>query len=374
MGVAVTLISNTLIAAIVIALLSAALPSIAQEADAGKVAIPPKLPVETFAKLPWYEQLQLSPDAKHMAMLGPIEGRRHVIIHPTEGANEDNLVVLPPVNKADIMWFRWANANRLLVAYEFTATYHLGEKTTETRLMAVDRNGENWVNVVGRKDKETGFSQLQTNIIDMLWDDPDHILMVVQDARYGPHVVRRYNVNTGAKYRVQLGRDGVQNWMVDRDGVPRLGWGYMRTSKVMIYRAPGESEFKKATNSQWYDAGYEPLTFTDDPQMVFARGPVRGREGLVVLNLTTGELYNEMFASDAYDIDGVIMDHKGRRVIGVRYTEHQPKVQYFDASYERLQNRIDELLPNTTNRIVQSLPDRNMHLIHQSSDREAGVF
>lgn len=94
------------------------------------------LSVSIFAKLPFFQELKLSPDGTRMAFIAPIKGRKHLLskslVEP-----DAKYHVLPPGDKSDIAWFRWANNERLLVAYSGTVR-RLGTDYEETRLLSTD--------------------------------------------------------------------------------------------------------------------------------------------------------------------------------------------------------------------------------------------
>lgn len=86
-------------------------------AIAQEVRSPADIPVEAFAQLPAVSGMELSPDGTHLAYLTPRDGRQHLRIQSLDGAYA---LMIPPIDDADIAWFRWANAERLVLSYTFS--------------------------------------------------------------------------------------------------------------------------------------------------------------------------------------------------------------------------------------------------------------
>lgn len=349
-------------------------------------AQPERLPVATFAKLPTYSQAQISPEGTHFAFVTSFKGRKHLLIQEANaGQTGAQPVLLPPIEEADISWFRWANNDRLLISYAFTGQRYRSE-TTETRLISVRRDGTDPILLVRPKRMSSSdpharaIAQIQDDVVDFLPEDPDHILLSVDTDLDLRSEVLRINVNTGRKKRVQTGRAGVQHWKTDHSGAIRLGYGILargreKEEQWMLFRDPGKEKWQKAVRMEWYEKGYRPIAFSEEPSIAFVAGSeMTGREALYKVDLVSGEILETVFSHDRVDIDGVIYAPNGRRVVGVRYTDHRPRVRHFDKFHARLQEVFDQLLPDTTNRIVNVARGGQLMLVLASSDREPGAY
>lgn len=323
-----------------------------------------RLPIEVFAKLPNYQQAKLSPDIRHLAYLYVRDGRKHLVVQSAIGSATKPLI-LPPPKSGDFMWFRWANNERLLVAIEFTR-FERGLALTFTRLVGVNADGSNQANAVKADKPYADYrqrGQIETEIVDMLYDDPDHILMALDPDRNGNYSVQKINVNTAGQSFVERAMDGVQDWLVDQEGVPRLGWGYRASKFVMYYKDPTTNSWEQATKTQWYKNGYRAVGFYPDPRYVYATGRVSGRRGLVKLDLITGSVASTLFTHPRVDLESILTDESGRKIIGVRYTDHYQETKYFGTSYQNTQSNIDRAAPGASNYITNARPNRGMYLV-----------
>jgi len=70
------------------------------------------------------------------------------------------------------------------------------------------------------------FRQYNNRVIDWLEDDPDHILMAYSDEQFDPYPdIQKVEVATGRDKTVKRGQMGIEYWMADDNGVPRIGTG-----------------------------------------------------------------------------------------------------------------------------------------------------
>ncbi len=365
----------------IVALVVGALLAVPAFADGAKT--PSELPLEAFAQLPLMQNAKLSPDGSHIAFFYPIKGRNHIVIQPV--FNPDGRKVVPPPGELEFNWLNWANNERVVFSLEFFAE-RFETEVTETRLGSIKRDGTdskfiikpaNPKSTTGSKLSRTGQGvapQLQDNVIAWLPDEPDHILVSLDEDFDGKSEVRKVNVNNSDYSNVRGGIQGVQWWMVDADNVVRLGWGYYR-SEFTVRFLNNEGDWKSATRSDWWDRGWRPIRFTEDPMVVYAFGPGdSGRKVVVKMNITDGSIVENVFDNGDYDIDSVKIDGLSGRPVGVSYTTHQGRTKYFDKEYDRLQRTAEKAFAGMVVKLVSLSADRKQLLVKVSSDTDPGVL
>lgn len=339
---------------------------------------PSDIPIKDFAQLRTTSSLKLSPDGKYMAYFTVYKGRQLIIIKPT--GNADASAVVPAGEGAELTWFEWANNNRLVFAYAITGKRGVS-KTRETRLFAVDKNGENRKNLIGKRKirhaagKFYRLSNVQDDVIDWLNDDPDHILIAVDGDQDGKYEVRKVNVHTSHFKEIINGFRGIQNYRTDQQGVVRLGWGYELSKRYNMYKSPISNKWKSIAKTDWADKGFDLMDFTKDPKIAYAyRNNEHGRNSIYHLNLETNEILEPVFSDDKVDFDKIVNHPATGKPAGVQYTVDKPKIIYFEKKLKSIQKTIDSALKDTVNKIVSIQPDKRQYLIHASSDVEPGVY
>lgn len=341
-------------------------------------------PASAFASLNGYTAAELSPSGEQMAFLYPIDGRHNLIVHTfADSAN----AVIPPIEGLDFNWMEWANDDTLVFSMSLSTVrrgYVMAE-LEETRLLAlnvVTREVTPLIKpaeVVGRTGSRVakeyyGEPQLQDDVIDWLPDDPDHILVAVDedwDARYE---VRKVNVNNG-NYRLQRkSLEGIQNWIVDQAGDIRLGYGY-GNGEFRMYLKNTDGDWLALKKLDWYDNGWSPLVFSENPDVIIVTGTGdHGTREARLLDLRTGEFVDTLFSDPTYDVRGVIGRSRDRDFVGVSYTDHMPSINYFDEEFAKLQATIDRALPDTKNRIQSYSEDMRKLVIRSFNSREPGML
>ena len=358
-----------------------ALSGTAPVALAQTATTPSEIPAAAFAQLPLISGATLSPDGSYVSYLRPVDGRRHLIIQKI--ASDERPAVLPPLSNLEYDWAHWANDERLVVSLSYSARRALTE-TVETRLIGVNRDGTDIKFIIKPGERSKTGSRLskvklpppqhQHNVIDWLPDEPNHILVSLDEDSDGREEVRKVNIVNGDHDIVRDGTRGVQGWVVDQEHTIRLGYGYDFSNWVMRYRSV-DGSWQEANRQDWWDRGYVPQAFTEDPDVAYVIGPnEHGKEALHTLSLSKGELLETVFSHEQFDIDGLIDDPHSGRPVGVSYVTDLPKHHYFDSEFARLQASIDKAFPGTTNELKSLSADRQRLLIEISSDVVPGAY
>jgi len=351
-----------------------AAPSAAQQS-------PAEIPLESFAQLPMIHNAQLSPDGTRLAYIRPVNGRGHLVIQRLDGTTGQP-VVLPPVDNIDYDWIQWANSERLVFSISAMDKRGIVE-THESRLLAIDRDGSNLAAIVKpAQGLRTGSSmprdlapaQIQDDVIHWLPAEPDHILVSVDSDHDAADEIRRIDIRDGDFDVAREGFAGVQNWLTDQAGNPRLGWGYRNQSFVLRLRDE-DGLWRSAEKASWFDAGFFPLAFTESPDVAYMLGPNEDGFAIVAtVDVQKDEFLETVFEADGIDADGLVFDPVSHLPAGVSYVDDRQKVHYFDESLAALQRAIDGALPQTTNVIESMSLDRRKVLIYSFSDVDPGIY
>ncbi|MFQ5534326.1 MAG: alpha/beta fold hydrolase [Sphingomonadales bacterium] len=339
------------------------------------------IPVEAFAQLPQVSAPAFSPDGKYLAMIRSINGRRHVVIQPSNG--QGKTAAIPPVDKLEIDWFAWANNDRLIVSIKFEGVRQ-AVPTVETRLIAVNKDGSGMAYIVKPKVKKRAnsrlsgqeiYAQIQDDIIDFLWNDPNHILLSLDSDRDGEYEVRKIDINTGDYRELGLDYRGIQNWTTDQAGELRFGSGYNRSSTEMLYRNPVTGKWEDFTQSTASQNGMSVISFAANPAHAYMwKINESGVYAIVKYDLINNEELKSIFSDPNYSAGHLMHDPLTRRPIGVYYIDDRPHVVYFDEKRRKRQRVLDKAIPGTYNRVVSSTEDDSLHIVLSTSDTEPGMY
>ena len=256
---------------------------------------------EDFARLPHASYFQLSPDGQSIAFAMIHNGEPALVTKALDPKSEIKPGGLP-LNGAHLQWFRWVNNERLLIAIRMTAE----EKTIRTqlykvhspkhafiRVFSVDRSGLNPV-YFDMDSNKYGFTLSYPRLIDMLDDDPEHVLLALDalEDSFGKYQVHKVNVYTGEKELVEANRGEYSAFMADNTGNLRVAFkfGVGSGTDIAVYtRADEQSPFKLLQKESFMEKELlRPVRFD------YARNDV--------LIFTSGELEDDNYDQDDKDL------------------------------------------------------------------------
>ncbi|WP_417465759.1 alpha/beta hydrolase family protein [Kordiimonas sp.] len=342
------------------------------------------LPAKAYTSLPNMQSVKMSPNAQQIGYITHSEGRKVLILENTDGGER---IMVPPVDAADILTFYWATDDRVLVAYELAGSFagSANQTHTATRLIAVNRDGTSpdWIvrnheytRVGSRVGKEEyPPSQYQHHIVDLLRDDPEHVLLSLDADHDGAYEVRKMNIYDGSYSIYRDDQRGIQFWWADHTGDVRFGAGYVagKSDHVSTLKGP-DDKWISLRNAEWAKT-YEVEGFTEASDIIFVSGPSQyGTNGLYKLDLNSGQVVETIFEHKQVDVGGVLDHPETGKPAGYYYTVDTPTVVYFDATLKKVQGAIDKALPNTRNLIIGKAKGAHTYLIDASSPSDPGVY
>jgi dipeptidyl aminopeptidase/acylaminoacyl peptidase len=338
-----------------------------------------ELPITSFSQLPSYTNPKLSPSGNQIAYISNIQEPEVALLTYLDLLSREKKYLVKSDNEeVKINWFNWANEKTLIVSIWFAGSRY-GIDTTETRLMAIDVDGDsiNQRLLVQPLGSARNYSQFQDNVLSYLPDDPEHILVGLDFDKPNQPSVYKVNVNTTRKKRIERGKLGIRSWLVDRQGNLRVG-------KTLDFET-GESSIRARTGEgkKWekifeYNALEEPaitpLGFGLDPNILYYREYRNDKLALFKLNLTTKEK-TLVYADENYDVDGSLLySRKSGDVIGIRHRKSPNGRIYWDKSFENFQQSINKVLPDTHNYLVDFSADENVYILYTENGYTPGTY
>jgi len=316
--------------------------------------------VSWFAAPPDTADARISPAGRYVASKVFVNGQYMLVIYDLDNLGKVKPVVVSPKDW-QVNWLHWKSDDRLLVSLSIADwRHHTG--TFETRLYGVDPDGSDLKFLVPPRKDSKGSAEGQENVVqiadrvvDFLPDDPEHILMQFNpEGQYdrgssrGPRIYR-VNVRTARRAVVKNSMVDVVDWTTDQQGRPRLAY-VLDEPKMLeqyLYRTPEGKEWELLWTHPLDDnAHFSPVLFDrDDPDVAWVRSNHEGpTTGLYRYRFSTRTFIEKLFLDPEVDIDNVFLDPLERRVVGVRYTLAESRVQWFDpevaALFEDVRQRI----------------------------------
>lgn len=332
-----------------------------------------RIPVEVFARGAGMRAPSLSPNGDRLVYVGSVNNTVVIVVRDLAARSEK------PVLAGDINDFSvkscWFKTDERLICYYGGTLFDLGDPYSASRMLAIDADGKNVKVLI--QNSAAGVSQFQDRVLHPLPQDPDNVLIQIDDDRNVFPSVFKLNVHTGAMRQVVRQREPVLHWAADRDGVVRFGYGFTTLSKKGVYLARDSADadwrvlqrFALFDSAQWRVAGFGVA-----PNTLLVLANHKGRDALFEMDLADKTDQQLVFADGTHDIDGPEYWPTDGRFIGVSYETDKPQIELMDPTALAVQRAIDSALPNRTNRIISASRDGNRILIASSSDVQASRF
>jgi dipeptidyl aminopeptidase/acylaminoacyl peptidase len=352
--------------------LAAALPAAGLKAQATAAAAAPRA-VEDFAALPFMEGPRLSPDGTKLASRIAVRGEQLFAISAVFGQAPPALV---RTGGSDINWWRWVNEDWLVLGIGAVDQYE-GTDFYVRRAIGVSSDGKKIVPLL--------FREAAQGADDLLWiatDGTPRIRLALQrsvylsDEGFWPQVVE-IDVSTGKSKLVVDSHVGVTDWYADGSGAVRMGIGYGNDGRSarLLYREGESAGFRVADRADYRkeETLVVPALFLPEGGAL-ATDNRDGYNALYKLDLTTFATGEKVFGIDGYDIDGIIVDAEGSRVLGVSTTETAPAVHWLDPDLAHAQDAMDKAVGGRRALIVSMDRKRQRFLVHLASGDRPGAY
>ena len=356
--------------------------------------LPGEIGMGYFVKLPGVKDVQISNDGKHLS-----------VVHREKG--EDKLAIVDAISLKTLgvyeVWgagqsvgkVYWVNNERLL--YSVTANLAWDKQRLENGdLFALNVDGTQHKAVFGDRSKKRnlindpkmGMAQFGNHqIIDLLKDDPKHILIAFYPWRISGHVWRlsdkqkpilyQLNVYSGKRRRVGLLPLAKASGITDNNGEVRFATAINEQNQL-------EVSYKNVDSNQWerwLPTGFEgnnprPLSFAQDNNSVYLLANAgTGTQALYLFDLklkTTKKLVHNPLV----DISQLMWDFSGRRVVGVGTELGLPHYQYIDVTNKKavLHQQLLKTFKNASVQITSATTDASKVIAFVYSDVNPGEY
>ena len=331
----------------------------------GLTAQAEELSVDYFFKNPEFTQVAVSPDGSHIGAVAPVNGRRNLIV-----LDLDTMKAVAVTNltskQNDIAGYTWATENRLLFFVD-------ADGNEAFSVFAVDKDGRNG-RTLFEGAKGVTFFPTSMNILSILDDDPDHILVAINEKRKAYPDVYRMNIMTGRKSTAVSNPGYVQGWVADNAGVVRVGVSDTgepdKLISRIIYRADEDSEWVTLDEFGFDDHGWQPVGFTADNSKMYVLSNIgRDTAAMYVYDPASKKMGEMLYGRDDVDIGGPVMTRKTHALIGVSYTTDRQHIHFLDDEWESIQAAIDAAFPETENYFTSIDLNDNRMIISATADR-----
>ncbi len=326
-------------------------------------------PAKAFGQLPMAYDAAISPDGKKLAAVVNLGGSYAVVVRDVVSTGEKPTAT-PLGEGITPNYVKWINNHRWAVSINRQEEFRNTPYTMSFLFSEDLKSGERGLIVTPRKM----FRQFNDRVIDWLEDDPEHILMAYSDIEWDPYPdIKKVNVNTSRHKTIKRGQAGIERWMSDGDGTPRLGWGKTDNGndRMIIFNSQTE---------EWDKVDKYPGLTTDTriygvlkqgTEFVIADYQGKDTLGLYIYDLVQKKITRKLFHNESYDASGVVLSKDGETVIGAKYVAQESETELL-SEYGTLLDRLRDRFTDYTVRFVDQTQDSKTVLVKMSAPYDPG--
>lgn len=354
-------------------------------------ATPASVPVEVWSDSLQVSNLDMSPDAKRIAMLMRRErgGDPELFIFETSNI-KSTLQAIQPEGLTPTS-LRWANEKHLVVNFYFE-TEDAGTPVRLSRTASFNVETQEWtplIRTTTRKNiRDTGgnlFSRLGIGrVVNILPDEPEYVLIEHNEERGSAPNYYKTHLDTGERSLVLKGNYRLSGYIWDRDGKARAAMEYDSgdIAIVSLARESDEDEWKEVGRLRAADRDrFEVLGFYDPgkPYLATVVAETDDREYTAIYTVDIRDGSKEMvFRTENYDATGVVLSPRladGTKVVGYRYADEEGYQKYYtDDTYGPLYRGLQQAFPGRNVTLQRVSKDGKTTLIYTSGPQDPGSW
>jgi dipeptidyl aminopeptidase/acylaminoacyl peptidase len=334
-------------------------------ANSANSNIPPQFPIKDFFANPERAYFRLSEDGKTLGFMQPVitaEGTRrmNVFVQPLQGsALLGQPRQLTKETARDINNYDWKGSNRILYVKDFGGDENFHVVSVDVRTGAIT-------------DLTPG-EKVRAGILDILRDDPHHILVSHNRRNAEVFDVYRIDLRSGKETPVARNPGDIIGWQTDHAGRLRVAVKTEGLNTTLLYRPTEQSEFKPIVTTD-YKTEIEPAFFTFDNKKLYAisnRG--RDKKALVVIDPNAPETEQVVFEHPDVDIGGVNYSHRRKKLTVVNYETAKTEYKHLDPLIENVFKRLQTKLPGYEFALQSATLAEDKFIVAAFNDRTPGA-
>ena len=313
-----------------------------------------QIPLRDFFRNPEQTAHQVSDDGRYLSWTAPYERRMNVFVRPIEGREA---VRVTSETARDIAGYAW-KGSRILYAKDFGGDENF-------HLVSVDLKGADL------KDLTPG-EKVKANLVDILYDDPEHIIVSHnrRDARV--YDVFRVNVRTGEEKLIAQNPGNITGWFTDHAGKLRAAVTSDGVNTSLLHREREEDAFRTILTTTFRE-GVSPLFFTfDNARLYVISNRGRDKQAIFEFDPLTAKEGRLIFEHPEVDVTNLNYSRKRKVLTTVRYTTWKLERHVLDAETGAIFRDLEARLPGYEVNLSSNDRNETKYIVSTSGDKTRG--
>lgn len=319
----------------------------------------PTIPLKDFFRNPEKTSYRISPDGKYYSWLAPYQSRLNIYVQEVGG---DSAVRLTSETDRDISGYFWASGNRLLFLKDTGGDENF-------KLYGVNVDGSNLVCL-------TDFPDVRTQIIDDLEDDPEHVIIGMNQRNPQVFDAYRLNIVNGKLDLIAENPGNIVGWLTDHEGRLRIATAMAPDgiSSVLLYRENENQPFKEVITTSFKDQ-LSPQFFTFDNKNLYVSTNLgRDKTAIVEFDPITAKEIKVLYENPEFDVEGLSYSRKRKVLTYASYESFKPEYFFFDDVMKGIYEKIKSALPGYEIAFTSSTRNEDRFIVRTYSDKSLGAY
>ncbi len=340
-----------------------------------------RVPTEVFGKRPLMRGPQISPDGTKIVVMMSRNGVDNLgIIDLTKPGTPPKFFVraeeFREAGDRTVGSWTWVG-NRTVVFTLLSREMIFGERNDLRRLVAYDLESGKitplaWDDASG----DGGTIRHRNHKTEKMIIQRQSLANKLEEFRYE---VAEVDVRTGKVAPIMKPNPFVSNWLADGNGVIRVGVGSDDDGKLrLMYRSSPTESLKTVSNEKdptFTGAQVLPSIFTADGDIAYTTSNKDNFRRVYRLNVKTMQLQpNPVFEVANHDVDDLLPDETGSKLIGVRYTTNRPLTKWLEPDLAEVQKFFDEDFGPGNTQILNFNQDRTKMVMLIAKPSQPGAY
>ena len=320
-------------------------------------AVPPLLPMEDFFRNPDTAAFAISPDGKRLAFVKPWQRRMNVYIKDLATGTEKRIT---SATERDIAGFFWKGNEKIIFAQDSGGDENFHVYITD---------------ITGAEPRDlTPFEKVRAGILDDLEDDPDHMLIDMNQRNPEVFDVYRCDINTGELTLIAENPGNITGWMTDHDGKLRAAMQTDGVNTSFLYRTNESDNFKILITTNFKEE-FTPIMFDYDNKFMYVSSNLSSdKTAIYKFDPESNKTLDLIFEHPEVDTGGLMHSKKRKIITGVIYITDRRHYKFFDPDREELQNSLEKFFPDYEVSVTDMDDDERKIIARTYSDKTRGTY
>ncbi|MEM9810380.1 MAG: prolyl oligopeptidase family serine peptidase [Pseudomonadota bacterium] len=299
-------------------------------------------PAAAFGRLPFFDDIEVSPKGERFAAIASTNGQTGLAIYELTGGQGFSRFVTESEN-LKVRNFFWKRDDRLVFSIAVPSSRY-GTDTVETRLLAMSPDDDD-IDALFRhpRDKGTLPVQIQDRVVSAFHHDPEHI--VVEYYPKGSQDIALYRVNvdkSGRHRQIEGTKIGSRDFYTDAKGEVRAWSGLRgeRLPRLSFMMADGKwRDFSHRVAED--QPNFRIAGFPNSPNKAFVLSDHETPTmALYVFDIDTDSFGQQLFSHPTADVYGVRQRISDGAAYGAVFAGEDSRVHYFSDNIIRDMTKI----------------------------------